>query len=75
MAWTIRDVDPDEHEVLVGLWRRAVEATHVVHAKARRDFFIAIMKNNTARKEAADHCRDVVRIEGPAHERMDAARR
>src|SRR4051812_50004271 len=28
MAWMIRDVDPDEREVLVGIWRRAVEATH-----------------------------------------------
>ncbi len=28
MAWTIRDVDPAEREALVGIWRRAVEATH-----------------------------------------------
>src|SRR6195952_2678523 len=28
MSWTIRDADPGEHAVLVGIWRRAVEATH-----------------------------------------------
>src|SRR6195952_5726379 len=28
MSWTIRDADADEHEALVGIWRRAVETTH-----------------------------------------------
>ncbi|NMO93758.1 acetyltransferase [Actinomycetospora sp. TBRC 11914] len=28
MDWSIRDVAPQEREALVGLWRRAVEATH-----------------------------------------------
>jgi putative acetyltransferase len=28
VTWTIRDVDADEREALVGIWRRAVEATH-----------------------------------------------
>jgi putative acetyltransferase len=28
MTWTIRDADPEDREVLVGIWRRAVEATH-----------------------------------------------
>ncbi|HEY2191215.1 MAG TPA: acetyltransferase [Actinomycetospora sp.] len=28
MAWEIRDADPGERDALVGLWRRAVEATH-----------------------------------------------
>jgi putative acetyltransferase len=28
MTWVIRDADPGEREALVGIWRRAVEATH-----------------------------------------------
>jgi putative acetyltransferase len=28
VTWTIRDAEPGEREALVGIWRRAVEATH-----------------------------------------------
>lgn len=28
MTWTVRDAAPEEREALVGIWRRAVEATH-----------------------------------------------
>jgi putative acetyltransferase len=37
MAWMIRDADRDEHALLVGIWRRAVEATHAFLGSAEID--------------------------------------
>ena len=28
MSWTVRDATPDDHDALLAVWRRAVEATH-----------------------------------------------
>ena len=28
MRWTVRDATPDDHDALLAVWRRAVEATH-----------------------------------------------
>jgi putative acetyltransferase len=61
MSWTIRDAEPDDRAVLVGIWRRAVEATH--------GFLSAAEVDDLEPRVAAELARAAVRVaagpEGP----------
>ncbi len=61
MAWTIRDAEPGELEVLVGIWRRAVEATHHFLGAAEVD----ALEPQTRRELARAALRVAAGPEGP----------
>src|SRR5215831_1376914 len=45
-------------------------AAHMMDTKPRCNLFLAVMKNNAAGKQPADHRSNVFRVKRPAHERV-----